>query len=214
MAFTHTIDDIDALRERYGTPSRTTLAKIVDRLDDGARRFIAASPFLVLATSSPDGTDASPRGGPPGFVTVLDDHRLALGDLSGNRILDSFRNVLANPAVGLLFFIPGMDETLRVNGRASLTVDPVVLEAASFEGRVPKVALGVEVEQCYVHCAKAFRRSDLWRPESWPTAEERPSAACMLRDHIGLDVEASVIESSLEEGYAVTMWEPGGAPAG
>jgi uncharacterized protein len=213
MAFSDTIDDLSALRDRYGEPSGTTLAKVVDRLDDGARDFIAASPFVVLATSSAEGTDASPRGGPPGFVAVLDDHHLAIGDLSGNRILDSFRNVLANPAVGLIFLIPGMDETLRVNGRGSLTVDPAVLEASSIDGRAPKVALGVEVEQCYVHCAKAFRRSSLWKPDTWMPADRRPSAACMLRDHIGLEVEPSVIESSLEEGYAVTMWEPGGNKA-
>jgi uncharacterized protein len=213
MAFQDTIDDLASLRERYGVPTRNTLAKVIDRLDEGARQFIAASPFAVLATSSADGTDASPRGGPPGFAAILDDHHLALGDLSGNRILDSFRNVLENPAVGLIFFIPGMDETLRVNGRAVLTRDPEVLEACRIDGRLPAVALGIEVDQCYVHCAKAFRRSALWQPDTWLAAGERPSAACLLRDHIGLEVEPSAIDATLEAGYAATMWDPGGQSA-
>jgi uncharacterized protein len=210
MAFGDAITDLSMLRDRYGEARQQTLAKIIDHIDDGARDYIAKSPFVVLATSSPTGTDASPRGGPPGFVTVLDEHRIALGDLAGNRILDSFSNVLDSPSVGLLFLIPGMDETLRVNGRATLTTEPAVLDACAIDGRVPKVALGVDVEQCYVHCAKAFRRSQLWSPDSWLDPHERPSAACMIRDHNRLDVEPEVIEANLEAGYVATMWETGG----
>jgi uncharacterized protein len=209
MAFDHAITDLATLRERYREPNATTLGKIIDHLDPGARDFIAKAPFVVLSTSSASGCDASPRGGPPGWVAVLDEHRLAMGDLAGNRILDSYRNILDNAAVGLLFLIPGMDETLRVNGRATITADPEVLAACEIDGRIPKVALGVDVDQCYVHCAKAFRRSGLWDPASWLEPDERPSAACLLRDHIKLDVDPQVIADNLEENYVATMWEPG-----
>jgi PPOX class probable FMN-dependent enzyme len=209
MSFTHRIEDLESLRALYGQTTETTVSKIIDRVDEGARSFIAASPFLVIASTSASGSDASPRGGPPGFVQVLDERRLAFGDLSGNRILDTYRNIVEHPHVGLIFVIPGMDETLRVNGRACLTTDPEVLERCRIEGRLPKVAVGIEVEQCYVHCAKAFRRSNLWKPATWPSAEERPSAACLLVDHLGIDIEPEVLDAALEESYAVAMWEPG-----
>lgn len=210
MPFDHAISTTEQLRERYGATSEIVLRKIVDRVDDGARDFIARSPFFVLATSSSSGTDASPRGGPPGFVTVLDERRIAVGDLSGNRILDSFANLVEHPAVGLLFTIPGVDETLRLNGRATLTTDPAVLAACAIDGRTPKVALGIDVEQVYIHCAKAFRRSGLWDPSSWPDPADRPNAACILRDHMELEVDPKLIEEDLERGYAAAMWEPGG----
>ncbi|QGG95082.1 MSMEG_1061 family FMN-dependent PPOX-type flavoprotein [Actinomarinicola tropica] len=210
MPFDHAITTQEQLRERYGDTPEIVLRKIVDRIDDGARGFIAASPFFVLATSSPTGTDASPRGGPPGFVAVLDEHRVAFGDLSGNRILDSFSNLVAEPQVGLLFTIPGVDETLRLNGRATLTTDPDVLAACAIDGRTPKVAVGIDVEQVYIHCAKAFRRSGLWDPSSWLDPADHPNAACILRDHMELEVDPQLIEDDLERGYAAAMWEPGG----
>jgi PPOX class probable FMN-dependent enzyme len=213
MPFDHTIDDVAGLRRLYADPHPNVVNKVIDRIDDGARSFIAAAPFLALATSGPRGTDVSPRGGPAGFVAVLDEHRLAIGDLAGNRRLDSFENILASPAVGLLFLIPGMTETLRVNGRASLTTDPAVLAACAFDGTQPKVALGVDVDEVYLHCAKAFRRSGLWDPATWPAADERPNAAAIWRDQLHFDVPAEVIERDLEAGYAASMWEAGGADA-
>lgn len=210
MPFSDAITSEEQLRERYGASSEIVLRKIVDRIDDGARGFIAGSPFFVLATSSPSGTDASPRGGPPGFVAVLDERRIAFGDLSGNRILDSFANIVAHPEVGLVFMIPGVDETLRLNGRATLTTDPDVLAACAIDGRTPKVAVGIDVDQVYIHCAKAFRRSGLWRPESWLDPADHPNAACILRDHMELDVDPQLIADDLERGYAAVMWEPGG----
>lgn len=210
MPFDHAITSEDELRARYGEVSAGVQRKVIDHVDGGARDFIATSPFLVVATTSETGTDASPRGGPPGFVAVLDDHRLAVPDLAGNRRLDSFRNLVAHPQVGLIFLIPGVDETLRVNGRATLTTDPEVLEACRIDGRLPKVAVGVDVDEVYIHCAKAFRRGGLWDPTTWPSADERPSVACILRDHLRIDVEPELIEKDLEAGYAVTMWEPGG----
>lgn len=210
MPFPDAITDVDGLRRLYREPHELVLRKQIDHVDRAARAFIVASPFVVLATSSEHGTDASPRGGPPGFVAVLDDRRLALGDLAGNNRLDSHRNLLAHPQVGLLFLVPGVDETLRVNGRATLTTDPAVLEAVAIDGRAPTIAIGIDVQECFIHCAKAFRRSRLWDSSSWLQPDEQPSAARALRDHLDLDVAPDVIAADLEAGYAVTMWEPGG----
>lgn len=210
MPFGNAITDLAGLRAHYRAPHELVLRKQIDHVDDAARSFVAASPFVVLATAGPTGVDASPRGGPPGFVAVLDEHRLAFGDLAGNNRLDSFTNLLARPHVGLLFFVPGVDETLRVNGRATLTTDPDVLAAVTVAGTTPGLAVGIDVEECFVHCAKAFRRSGLWDPATWPAAAERPSAACVLRDHLGLEAEPAVIAADLEAGYRATLWEPGG----
>jgi PPOX class probable FMN-dependent enzyme len=209
MPFAHVIADLDGLRQHYAEPHPAVQRKQIDHVDAAARELIAVSPFVAVGTIGPHGGDVSPRGGPPGFVAVLDDHRLALGDLAGNRRLDTYENVLADPRVGLLFLVPGMGETLRVNGRACLTTDPEVLEACAFAGTRPHVALGIEVDEVFLHCAKAFRRSRLWDPEAWPTADERPSAGRIFRDHAGIDVPAEVIDADLEAGYVATMWEPG-----
>jgi len=200
--------DLDALYRTF--PS--AFDKDIDHLDDHCRAFIARSPFLVLATVGEGGAcDASPKGGPPGFVQVLDDHHLAWGDLSGNNRLDSFRNLGTHDGVGLLFLIPGLDETLRVNGRAVVTDEPAVLDACVTEGRRAKTAVHVRVEQAFVHCAKAFRRSALWEPDRWPPLDGLPSAACMLMDHAGVhDVPEQAAVDSLEENYRETMWVPGG----
>lgn len=211
MPFADAITDEKALRRLYRAPHELVLRKQIDHVDPAARSFIAASPFLVLATAGGKGADASPRGGPPGFVAVLDEHRLAFGDLSGNNRLDTLTNLLTQPDVGLLFLVPGVDETLRVNGRATLTTEPAVLEATTLDSRRPTVAVGVDVEECFIHCAKAFRRSRLWTTASWLAPEERPSAARALRDHLQLDVDAQVIEDDLEVGYRQTLWEPGGS---
>ena len=213
MSFDERIEDVAGLRQLYADPHPVVKAKAIDHIDDGARAFLARSPFAVLATSGPNGGDASPRGGPPGFAAVIDGQRLALGDLAGNRRLDSFENVLANPRVGLIFMIPGMSESLRINGRACLTTDPEILDACAYDGTQPKVALGVEVDEVYLHCAKAFRRSGLWDPASWPDAEDRPRAADIWKGHLDLDAPADAIDADLEAGYAVTMWQAGGEDA-
>jgi PPOX class probable FMN-dependent enzyme len=211
MPFRSTIDSLSALRERYDRPHDLVRRKQIDHIDDGARDFIARSPFFVLATGGPGGGDASPRGGPAGFVRVLDDSRLAFGDLSGNRRLDSFENIVVNPAVGLIFLVPGVGETLRVNGRAALTTDPEVLAACPVDGTVPAVAVGVDVEATYIHCAKAFRRSGLWDPAGWPEPDARPRPAAILRDHLRSEATPDSIEDLLEDGYRRTMWQIGGA---
>ena len=210
MPFPVPITDLDDLRSRYRPLSDLVRRKEIDRIDGAARSFIERSPFVVVATGGPDGCDASPRGGPPGFVKVLDDHRLVLGDLAGNNRLDTYANVVASPPVGLLFLVPGVEETLRVNGRGTPTADPDILDAAVIDGRRPKVALGVDVDGCYIHCGKALRRSSLWETDSWPAPGDRPSAACILRDHVELDVEPEVIERAIENDYRATLWETGG----
>jgi uncharacterized protein len=196
----HAIDDIAAVEALYGEPGLPAREKVITFLDDHCRELIALSPFCLLATSSAAGQcDVSPKGGQPGFVRVLDDRTLAIPDATGNRRVDSLRNVVENPHAGLLFLIPTMGETLRVNGRARITTDPEVLLPFAI-GRPPRLAIVVEVEQVYMHCAKALIRSQLWKPETWP--EKTPSAARILRDHIGLDDSVEAVQSILDESYA------------
>jgi uncharacterized protein len=210
MPFEQVLADSAALRSRYRSPKSGAVDKLIHRVDDAARSFIAQSPFVVISTASDAGCDVSPRGGPPGFVKVLDDHRLAFGDLAGNNRLDSFSNLVVNPHIAVLFLVPGVDETLRVNGRATLTTDPDVVDLTAIDGRRPRVAVGVEVEECYLHCGKAFRRSGLWDPQTWPTAEERPDPMCLLRDHLAIDVDPELIRTALEADYEATLWVAGG----
>jgi PPOX class probable FMN-dependent enzyme len=210
MPFDHAVTDPHDLAQLYREPHPVVLKKVVDRVDGEAATFIAASPFVVLATHGPRGADASPRGGPPGFVTVLDEHRLAIGDLSGNNRIDTIGNVLATGLIGMLFLVPGIDETVRVNGRATITTDPEVLTRCAIDGRVPRVAIGVDVEACFLHCAKAFRRSGLWSPETWLDEADRPSTACIVVEHLALDVAPELVTADLEAGYQATMWEVGG----
>jgi PPOX class probable FMN-dependent enzyme len=207
---THLLDDREALRTVYRDPHPAVAAKAKPLIDEASAAFIAASPFFVLATTSDEGTDASPRGGPPGFVTVLDPARVAFGDLAGNNRLDSYTNIVDDGSVGLLFLVPGRTETLRVNGRASVTTDPAVLDVALLDGVRPKVAVVVDVEQCFIHCAKAFRRSKLWEPSTWLPADQTPSAGEMIATAWELDIAPELIDADLEQGYEATMWEQGG----
>ena len=206
------LESVADLREIYPDPGARGQAKVISVLDDNCRAFLAHCPFFVLASSDADGrADASPKGGPSGFVHVLDGHHIAWADLAGNNRLDSFQNIVTNRAVGLLCMIPGLDETLRVNGEATLSTDIALREQVTIGGRVPKVAVVVEVHEAYIHCAKAFRRGAVWNRAEWPDRSTMPTISCMLRDHTGLAVEAAVIEASLERSYEQTLWEPGGA---
>jgi PPOX class probable FMN-dependent enzyme len=198
------------LRSLYREPHELVLRKSQTAVDAPSAAFVAASPLVVLATTSPEGADASPRGGPPGFVKLLEKTHLAFGDLSGNNRLDSYRNLQAHPEVGMLFLVPGVEDTLRVNGRALVSVDDEVLDATTIDGRRPKVAIVVEVVECFLHCAKALRRSGVWDVGTWPGVEARPSAAEGYVAHLGLAVEPAVVEADLEEAYGVTLWVPGG----
>jgi PPOX class probable FMN-dependent enzyme len=211
-----TEDDLRALIEAP-PPDARPWQKEIPALDDHCRAFIAHSPFLVLATAGTDGRcDASPRGGPPGFVRVLDDHRLAFGDLPGNRRQDSHRNLIATGRAALLFMVPGRAETLRVNGRACLTRDPEVLEAVALDGTPPSLAVGMQVEVAFLHCAKALLRSRLWRPEDWRELDELPSSARILRDHVNSsEITEDAVAAALDQSYSTTMWwSRDGSPTG
>jgi len=202
MPFDDVITDLDGLREIYPQPHPIVVDKGIDHIDEAAAGFIARSPFVALGTYGPGGGDVSPRGGPPGFVTVLDEKRIALGDLIGNRRLDSYTNMIEDGRVGLLFLVPGLGETLRVNGTAYLTTNPEVLDAVSFPGVKATAALGIDVDEVFLHCAKAFRRSKLWDPESWAAKEDRPSPGVILKAHAGIaEVTPEQIEASLEADY-------------
>jgi uncharacterized protein len=202
------IADAAELREFVGAPIQRTLDKQLDHLDPHCVDFIARSPFATLATSGADGRcDCSPRGGPPGFAHVADPKHLVLPDYKGNRRQDSHVNVTENPHVGLLFLMPGLGETLRVNGRASLSRDPSLLAILATKGDPPQLGLVVEVEEAYLHCAKACMRSEIWDPSTWPAASELPSPTQIYRDHRdtpGLTVEQ--VEAELEESYRTRMW--------
>jgi uncharacterized protein len=196
------------LREIVGEPSELALKKENPRLDAHCRDFIARSPFLLMATSSAEGRcDVSPKGDQPGFVLVLDDTRLVIPDRPGNKRIDGMRNLVANPRAGLIFLIPGVEETLRINGRAWIVSDDRLLARLEAMGKVPKLAIGVEVEECFLHCAKAFKRSGLWEPARWPDRSGLASAAQMFHDHAkptGVTVEQ--MECAIEEGYRTRLY--------
>jgi uncharacterized protein len=172
-----TIRDESELRDLLGEPTDIVRAKIADRLNDLTRQFVDRAPFVLLATSSPGGTcDVSPRGDPAGFVRVLDERRLLLPERPGNRLADSLRNILQNPHVGLLFVVPGIGDTLRVNGRAKIVADEGLLAQCTVEGKVPRLGLLVEIEEVFTHCSKAFLRAQLWDPSRYVDRNELPSS--------------------------------------
>jgi hypothetical protein len=183
--FNHLVTSESELRELFGYPSERAILKQQAVLDEHSRAFIARSPFLVLATSNAAGQcDVSPKGDAPGFVHVLDDTHLVVPDRPGNKRLDGLRNLLDNPHVGLLFMVPGREETLRVNGRGCIVRDEDILERLVVMGKRPPVAIGVEVEECFLHCAKAFKRSALWQVETWADRQTLPSMARVLYQQI------------------------------
>ena len=193
------ITDEARLREIVAEPGRAVAEKAVDRVDAESRRFLEASPFFLLATTGPEGaTDVSPRGDPPGSVLVLDEGRsVAFGDRKGNRRLDSLRNILHDPRVGMLFLVPGSGDTLRLNGRARIVHHPDFAERLAVSGSVPELAIVVEVEELFLHCAKAFLRSSLWDPATWPDRRDVPSAGRIARSQPGVRVPAGVIDAAL-----------------
>jgi uncharacterized protein len=174
----------EQLRDFYDSPMEAAIRKDIAHIDDMCRRLIAASPMLFVATHTGDGRgDVSPRGGPPGFVTVLDDHHLAIPDATGNRRLDTLENVVDSARAALIFLIPGRDTTLRVNGRAAVTAAPALLDRLTPVGKPPKTAIVVEAEEVYTHCPKAFVRSKLWDPDSWPDPATLPTSAEVTLAH-------------------------------
>jgi uncharacterized protein len=170
--------DPSQLRDFYAAPMELAIRKDIGHIDELCRRLIAAAPMLFVATHDENGrADVSPRGGQPGFVTVLDDHHLAIPDATGNRRLDTLENIVSSGRVGIIFLIPGRDTTLRVNGRAGVTAAPDVLDRLTPVGKPPKTAIVVEADEVYTHCPKAFVRSKLWDPDTWPDPKTLPSSA-------------------------------------
>lgn len=180
------ITDEQQLREVVKEPPRAIAEKAVGRIDAESARFIESSPFFLLATSGPDGVDVSPRGDPAGTALVLDDGAtVAFGDRKGNRRLDPLRNILHQPQVGLLFLVPGSSDTLRRGGRARIVHDPPFAARLEVSGHVPELAVMVEVEELFLHCAKAFLRSSLWDPSTWPDRRSVPTAGRMVKGQHG-----------------------------
>lgn len=202
----HRITSVEELYKVYKQPAERAVQKELPKLDRHFRNFIALSPFLVLSTDGGDGTaDASPRGDAPGFVSVLDDNTLAIPDRRGNNRLDSLINILRNPAVGMIFLVPGINETLRVNGTATISTDPDLMQAHAVDGKLPSSILLVTVTSAYMHCAKALIRSKLWDPARQVERSVFPTLGQVLADQIaGMDAEQS--DAYLEIAYKENLY--------
>jgi PPOX class probable FMN-dependent enzyme len=192
---------MERLRELYRQPSERAAGKVTSSIGPETARFISLCPFAILSSASDQGAvDASPRGGPPGFIQVVDETQIAVPDLGGNNRLDSFQNIIENGHAGLLLMIPGKEETVRINGSAVLSVDPNLLSSFTKELRTPKLALVIRTDEVYGHCAKALRRSGLWKPSSWTALEHAPDLAdiyaCQFKD-----TNADEMRLALEESY-------------
>ncbi|WP_138752477.1 MSMEG_1061 family FMN-dependent PPOX-type flavoprotein [Paenibacillus sinopodophylli] len=178
----------EQLKEIVGTPHEAVVKKSVSRMEDHIRHFLSLSPLFYLSSSDASGRcDSSPRGDEPGFVKTLDDYRLVYPERSGNRRIDSLLNIIQNPQIGMLFIIPGMQEVLRLNGRASITKDVELIEGMGWSGKAPELAVIVEVEECFIHCPRALKQSGIWSADTWPEAEGLPSTKEMFKAHLQMN---------------------------
>lgn len=202
------IGSLAELRRLLGTPGAGAVRKDIGRLDAHGRAFIARSPFALLGSADAEGRcDVSPKGDGPGFALVVDDHTLVIPERPGNKRGDTLGNVVANPEIGLLFIVPGTEHTLRVNGRARLARDPWLLERTQVQGKLPLLVIVVEVREAYFHCAKAFRRSNLWEPELYALPGELATLGCALHDQLRIDsVTGEQMDQQLEAGYSTTLY--------
>jgi PPOX class probable FMN-dependent enzyme len=196
------IRDEATLRALLGSPAALVAAKVVPRLTPLTRRFIELAPFVCLGTSAADGScDVSPRGDPAGFVRILDDATLLLPDRPGNRIADSLRNILSNPRVGLLFVIPGVTDSFRVDGRATLTDDPALLAPCAVDGKVPRLGILVDIEHAYTQCGKALLRSRLWDPAGFVDPAALPTSGAIHAEREGDGFDAEAYDAARRERY-------------
>lgn len=196
-----------ALREILGHPSEIVTRKTIDYIDEICRGFIEKSPFITIATSDENGNfDVSPKGDPPGFVKILNDKTLAIPDRPGNKKADTFTNIINNPNVGLIFFIPGIKETLRVNGKAKIVADEKVLALLSCEGKVPTFAIIVEVKEAFMHCAKCIIRSKLWTSMADEQARPVASLAKTLVDHGKLEISIEELDGMIKEDERTNLY--------
>jgi uncharacterized protein len=197
------IRDEAALRELIGAPTELVLTKIADRLNPLTRQFVERSPFVCVATARPDGgLDVSPRGDPAGFVRILDQRTLLLPDRPGNRIADTLTNLLEDPRIALLFLIPGVGDTFRVNGRARIIDDEELLAPSAVDGKLPRLGLLVSIDEAYTQCSKALIRSDLWNPERHVDRSELPSSGEILRSVREDDFDAEEYDRERDGRYA------------
>ena len=197
--FDEVITSLARIRELLGTPSERAIKKERSQLERHSRAFIAKSPFVLIASSDAGGhLDVSPKGDPPGFVRVLDDSTLAIPDRLGNRRVDGLRNILDNPHVGLLFLVPGREESLRVNGRAQIVRDQALNNSLRVAGKAPELAIVVAVEQVFMHCAKCLIRSAMWKASTWPPPDALASLAECLVEQAGLTDPVATVHAALE----------------
>jgi PPOX class probable FMN-dependent enzyme len=198
----HRVETVAQLQALIGEPNPLTPKKLSSALDEAAIDFIARSPFLVLATADAQGNqDASPKGDGPGFVAVENEHTFLIPERKGNRLMFGLRNILANPQVGIIFLVPGTDETLRVNGIAELSDDPDLLVRLSARGAPALLAVRVTVRECFFHCAKAFIRSQLWKPETWPARQKISFGKILTAKVGGGDELARQVDQAVEQDY-------------
>jgi len=200
------VDTIEALDILYDAPVQRALDKELGHISDPYRQFIERSPFVVLATSGPEGLDCSPRGDPPGFVRVVDKRRVQLPDRRGNNRIDSLRNIVRDPRVSLLFLVPGVGETLRINGHAELLTDHDLCLSFAMDGKAPRCVVSVTVDRIYYQCQKAVRRSNLWDPAGFAMEGEVPTAGQMLQATIGGDFDAVGYDDDYPEHLRNTIY--------
>jgi PPOX class probable FMN-dependent enzyme len=182
----HQVRSLEEVYERNGVPHESIVNKHTSYLTPLLEEFISRAPFFLIATADGAGNcDVSPKGDPAGCVKILDRRTLAIPDRAGNRRVDGHRNVLENPHIGLIFIIPNVDETVRVNGRAFLTADPELLASMEMQGKTPNLAIVVEIDEVYMHCARSFLRAGLWQPESWPDADSVPTLRAIMAEQKG-----------------------------
>lgn len=202
------ISTIEELRAILGWPKDSSVAKELTRLDRFSQYFIKHSPFVLLSTANRAGKcDVSPKGDQPGFAKVLDDFTLLIPDRPGNRRADTFLNVLENPHAGTIFLIPEVEETLRVNGKAKITTDRMLLDQCEVAGKTPTLGFLIEVEEVYFHCAKAFKRSNLWNPAAWQGRGELPSLGVIMAEQLKIeDMSGEEMNCEIEEAYVKNLY--------
>jgi len=202
----HQISDLAALEEIYGQPLAASVRKEISYIHPHYQAFIEAAPFAVLATSGPNGLDASPRGDPAGFVHVENEKTLLLPDRRGNNRIDSLRNIISDPRVALIFLIPGIGETVRVNGRASIHNDPALLERFAIEGKLPNTVLKIEVEAVFFQCSRAILRSGLWKAEQQIERSALPSLGTILSDLSGSEIDGDKYDAELPQRLKTSIY--------
>ena len=206
-AITQTVTDVGTLKDIIGEPKPAIANKEMQALDKHFRHFLSLCPFLCISTADADGNqDISPRGDPPGFVRVLDDTTVLIPDRKGNRRVDTMRNILENPNVGLLMFLPGVEEVMRINGKATITEDPALLADSAVNGSVPVLGIVVKIDDVFFHCAKAIIRSQLWSPETPIDRADFPSYGEIVRDQREPDGNATEIDAGLQDDYRTRLY--------